>query len=538
MSIINRIEAASYELMAPEKDALLDETKKLDQKIIDTSPLQKAVDKLTLKIQESRTWKERTILNEQLDELTELNILYSRFKIENITKNTKIKLKKLFEWVTWQINLESNKINDDNNLIERILEKEEELLDDTIDMVSPNTIRDTVEKYVNIEWVMESMYPQQYQEFFDIFTLTYIDYVENLISRKINKSEKNILIENKWLYITQKDFNKFTLKLLENLKKIKIDLNFNMSIKLIELPIEKDIVTINLEKIQKGNEEDSKKENERIRLNEEKEKKGNEERIRLENIETKINNGDDKLSTKQRMDFYRDTFNTKKYDKYFQAVIEKLEWTKINVNNKEITITKKYIKENYNSLLQNIKTYNLMLIETESDWKPNSKNWDSSAQWLWQWLNENWKKSKEYIYDSKWHTKKPTEKDKTFKERTVWNTSSLWTTLKYIKNNFEDVVKNDVKSFMPKSFNSKIKLNPTELNIDEQLRLLILWTLSNPRKVNKKWINTYLSKALTGDIQKMEETYKLFHHTNPDKKTLDRIKEIFPKYKKDIINIK
>ena len=248
MTIWDKLNAMRYDLIAPKEDALLNESKNLDEKISDTSPLQKAVSKLSAKIQESKTWEERYVLEKQLNELEEIYILYQKYERKNVTNKTKIELNNLFEWITQQINLKENTINDDNERIEELLENEEERLEDTIDIIWNLTIRDIVEKYIDIDWVMESLSPKEYQEFFDIFTITYIDYIENLTKNRLSKNNEKTLIETDWIFIKENDIQDFIRNLINNLKNKKIDLDFNMEIKLKTSNIKKNIITINLKK--------------------------------------------------------------------------------------------------------------------------------------------------------------------------------------------------------------------------------------------------------------------------------------------------
>jgi hypothetical protein len=57
----------------------------------------------------------------------------------------------LISGISSQINLERNRISDDSNKLESIIKTENEKLEDTLDIISANTIRDTVENSIDIK---------------------------------------------------------------------------------------------------------------------------------------------------------------------------------------------------------------------------------------------------------------------------------------------------------------------------------------------------------------------------------------------------
>lgn len=244
------------------------------------------------------------------------------------------------------------------------------------------------------------------------------------------------------------------------------------------------------------------------------------------------------LSTKERMEYISKLVELKEFDDYFSAVIEKLEWKTIYLqNNKKVKITKKYIKENRKTLTENLKKIILLIIEIESNWYYKAKNKVSSAEWLWQWLTWNWKFSNEYMYNWKWYNQIKKWK-KYSSKRTVWLTSSFWTTLKNIRNNYPDDLLDNLW-FIPNSFNKKVDFSPRSLNLREQIKLLVLDLWSNGKKVKNRlwngvWIEDYLWTALLWNKWATKEIYKIFHHTDPDKNTLDRIDSIISKYDQNL----
>ena len=530
MTIGDKLNAMRYDLIAPKEDALLNESKNLDEKISDTSPLQKAVSKLSAKIQESKTWEERYVLEKQLNELEEIYILYQKYERKNVTNKTKLELNNLFEWITKQINLKENTINDDNEKIEELLEKEEERLEDTIDLIGNLTIRDIVEKYIDIDWVMESLSPKEYQEFFDIFTITYINHLDK---NKDKKQDKEI-IENDWFYLDNNDALDFIHSLIKNINSnnSKINTNFNFTIKLNKDWYEKTL-DANLKIIEKELEEFEEKNNTKIK--ETKSKK-------IISKKPHYNNWVEKKTTLKRMKDIETLLDNDNINPFLESVVKKFEWKTIYLwKNKKIELDEKYINQNKEKIYENLKTLVLLIIEIESDWNPKAKNKYSSASWLWQWLVWNWKNNTEYMYNWKWY---PREKkgEKNDWKRKVWLTSSFETILKNIKHKYPDNVIAKI-DFMPDNFKEKTNINPLTLTIEEQLTILILDLWSNNKTIKnilweKVWINEYLWKALLWDEIAMQKIYKKFHHTAPTENTLKRINNIIPKYRQQLIALK
>lgn len=514
---------AYYEIISPEKDELLSMSEKLDKKINNNSPLQKSIDKINKKIKESKTWIERDILEEQINELEKINEFYTNSLKKNITKNTKNKIFSLINDLDEQINLKENIINDDYQKLKQIINTEENKLKDTIDIISANTIRDTVENNINILWIKESITSEKYQEFFDIATVTYIDFLEKITQKKLTKAEENWIINNDWLYLDKEELQIFIWELFNKVKEKEIDFDFQIKLKkweyektfLVNLKEYKDIL-------------DKKNKNEEIK-----------EKIRSEKIKEKLKtkkfeDNMDNLSTKERMDYIEKILDNEEFQPFLLWVINKIEWKTIYLqNNKKIRLTKDYIEKNYDDLSKNLKSLILLIIEIESNWYSKAQNPISSAEWLWQWLSWNWRMSTEYMYNKKWYTKKLKNR-KTEWVRNVWLTSSFETTLRNIKNSYPDKLLENL-DFIPDKFNKKLKLRPIDLDLREQIKLLILDLWSNPKKVrnwtwNLIWIKDYLWTAILWNKWAASEIYKIFHHTSPDKNTLDRINEIIWKY--------
>jgi hypothetical protein len=235
----NKIEAAWHELISLEKEELLKKWEDLDLKINDSSPLQLAIENLNTKIEESRTWIERTILEKQIKELEKLNKLYQEYLKKNLNISTKNQLNQLFTSITWQVNLKENRIWDETIKISNIIQEHDDLFEDTIDFIWDNTIRDTVENFIDIKWELESLPIQSYQEFFNIVAVSYIEYLEVYKGSKLTTKELDSIIQLSWFYIhgenlsnIQNELDYFQYILLGKLEKRKINLDFNFILKI------------------------------------------------------------------------------------------------------------------------------------------------------------------------------------------------------------------------------------------------------------------------------------------------------------------
>ena len=535
MGIKNKLENAYYEIVAPEKQELIDDANLLDEKIDDSSPLQKAIINLKTKIENSQTWKQREILEKQLKQLEQLETSYKKYISTNLTKKTKEKLSFLFNWIKDQININKEEISDDLEKINKLLEQEKEILEDTIDIINNWTIRDQVENYIDILNIRESISPQKYQDFFDIATIEYINILENRIKRKLNKTEINYILKQKWLLI-----NKTEAKILEEkvASKIPKDYKFKYKIKLF------DWNTMELNSKIKTKENQNNIDINELFKQTEKEKKKNKkivDNISIDNYEN--------LSTNEKMKKIEEILNNQKYEKFLLEVVNKLENKVISTNNNKIKLTKEFLNKHKKELLNNLKVMILMIIHIESDWVYKAKNIEwSSWKWLGQWLDWNWWYSKEYMFNKKWYTKKQlklkfNKKDLSkFKNRTVWNTNSFETTLKWIYKWYPDNLLNKLDFKIPKKYNKPIELSPIDLDLEQQIQLLILDIGINWKTVKNKlwqsvWIKDFIWTALLWNTWAVKEIYKIFHHTKPNKKTIERIKNISPRYTKKLIKL-
>jgi len=211
-----------------------------------------------------------------------------------------------------------------------------------------------------------------------------------------------------------------------------------------------------------------------------------------------------RLEYKKRMKIIKETLEKdSEIKKAINCVLDNITGTTIYINHKKITFTKKFIKKNYNTLRENLIQLILFIVDIESKGDPLAKNKEgSSARWLWQWLTKNW--HREY---HNW--------------KKIWKTSSWETTLNeiwlsYKKNNLPKI-----KNFQWKFITHPLQLTPTKLNWKDQLKILIL---SLGKKNNK--FKEYVATALTWNIWAIEQIYKKFHHTHPNKATKKLIKAI------------
>lgn len=510
MSFEDKLINAWYELIAPEKEELLSDLKTLEEKD-NFSYLQKSIDILWEKINESNNWKEKYILESQLKELEKLNKLYEEFKEINLTNTTKNKLNQLIKDISLQINKNKNIINDDVENIEKLLNEEKNKLSDTFDIINAWTIRDTVENNIDIIWINESIPREDYQEFFDIFTLEYINHIEN--TKKIDNKILDQIIKNDWLYFEKEEFKDFLEWFLEKAKWY----NFNIKINLNK-DWKKEKILINLKEY-------------RNYFNIKKERETRESR--LEQMKQIIEDNIEKLSTKERMFHIETTLNEKWFDIYYDEVLDYLKNTTIYLTDSKIKLNKDFIEKNKDKILNNLKVLTSLIIEIECDWNHKAIN-KSSAEWLWQWLTNDWRYSNEYMYNRVWSSKKIKWK-KMSKTRKVRLTSSFETDLRSIRKIYNDSKILEELSFIPKSYNWKIDLRPWDLNIRQQIKILILrFIINNKTTINSAWYKVsqkdYLATSMIWNKWAVKEIYKIFHHTNPDKNTLDRIESLTEKY--------
>jgi len=540
-----KLEAAWYELIAPEKQELFSESNILQNNSIKNSPIQWAIINLNKKINQSKTWKERYILEKQIKQLIKLQKLYREYIKTNITNNTKKEINQIFLSIKNQIELQkNNKLSNDYQIINSKLKKEKQQLKDTIDIFSYWTIRDLVEDNIDIIWIRESISPQKYQDFFDMITIEYINFLEKIQKEKYNY--KNIL-KQKWFLLTKKQLQNF-IYIISN----KTKYNFSFTINIIENnKIKKYTIDLKLFKKEKDNEK--KEENKEIDVNQLfKETIFSKNDIKTKKRKIKVDNYE-KLSTKEKMKKIEEILNNPQNEKFLLAVINKLENKIISVNHKKIKLSKEFINKHKIEFLNNFKKIILMIIHIESDWNYKAKNIQKSSwKWLGQWLDWNWHFSTEYFYKRKWYTKYKIDKFKkekklkininNLKKRKAWNTSSFETSLKNIYFNYPDKLLNTLNFNIPKNYNKKLKISPIDLTLEQQIQLLILDIWSNTKKVKNKlwqkvWIKDYIWTALLWNIWAVKEIYKIFHHTKPDIKTLNRIKNISPQYTKNLIKL-
>lgn len=221
------------------------------------------------------------------------------------------------------------------------------------------------------------------------------------------------------------------------------------------------------------------------------------------------------------------------FDSYLSAVISKLEGKVIPLEWKKTTFDRDYIMEHNHELKENLKKLVLMIIHMETDGNIFAVNPTTWASWLGQWLTWNGKYKKEYMYNGRYRQNKIAGR-KPSKIINRRRTNSLETRLKNIKNSYN----NDTIAaldFIPNTFSKPSHLHPSDLSIDEQIKLIILDLGSHNKKVRGKGIQDYLGTALLGSSWASKKIYEIFHHTAPDKSTKIRISKITPQYTGDLI---
>jgi len=145
------------------------------------------------------------------------------------------------------------------------------------------------------------------------------------------------------------------------------------------------------------------------------------------------------------------------------------------------------------------------------------------------------------MYNRKWYSKRIKWK-KPSKIRKIWKTSSFQTSLRNIRNNYPKNILKKLGFNIPYKFNKDNYLLPSQLNLEQQLKLLILDIGTNTKKVknwnwNLVWIKGFLWTALLWNKWAIKKIYEIFHHTKPDRKTKERIKKIIPKYYNKLIQV-
>lgn len=535
MWFINKIENAWYEIISPEKDELINDLENLKQNW-NFLIFEDTIRKLNTKIEKSTNWKQRYFLEKQLEELKKIKDIYNESKNINITNNTKKEIENLINWLEWQISLQNNNIGDDKEKIKTILNNEKTRLNDNFDLFGIKNIRDRVESSIDIIWTIESIPFKEHQDFFDIFTTEYINFIEKRLNKKLEQAEEKYLIKNNWLFLDKYELDLF----FKNFLNKNTNYNFDLEIKLeknwtkekVKVDIKKYIKLIKEEKTKKmkQNREIKEEKTEKIKQNRE-----IKEKQKIKEMEEIFENNIEKFIVKERMSYIDNILNKEGFDIYYDEVLKFLENTTINLKNKKIKLTSEFIEDNKEKLIKNIKTLTSLIIEIESDWSQKAKNEDSSATWLWQWLIDDWKESKEYMYNRKWYANKLKWKEPTT-TRTVRLTSSFETDLKSIKREFNNSeILEELDFIKDLDFNSKIPLTPNDLSFKQQIKILILRFIIN-NKENKNWAwykvskKDYLSTAIIWNTRWIKQLYKKFHHTNTKKDTDKRVEELIKKY--------
>lgn len=198
----------------------------------------------------------------------------------------------------------------------------------------------------------------------------------------------------------------------------------------------------------------------------------------------------------------------------------KLKWIVLNLpDRKKLKLTDKYIARNKEDILHNLKIFFLSLIDMESKWYYKAENPYSSASWYWQWLTDNWKKLEDW---SRWTSSLETLLNKTRRLRI--NKSISDSALKYI----DDITPENL-------ITEHISSKWMDYSKEQQIKLLIVDIFTNWKKVeNSKWyanpIDNYIWLASIWNTRWMKNAYYEFHHTDPSAKDKQNFDSIFRKY--------
>ena len=264
----------------------------------------------------------------------------------------------------------------------------------------------------------------------------------------------------------------------------------------------------------------------------------NHENIVFKNINNKKLS---ELPTKKRLEIINQYLNSNELNPTFEAIFKRFSNKKLviveNKNWKKIKKIKfsNIVEKHKEQVKKNIITLALLIMHIESDGDPLAKNKNSSAKWLGQWLNWNWKEVFLYYHNWKYYPKKyfikkhiplPEKKNK------FYALSSWETTLNKIIKNYKNP--KQLIQLLPEKAISKIKDNfpnlkdPTKIDWKDQIKILLL---SMPY--------TDIQSFLLWNIWNHYGALKLYekHHTNPKADTKKRIANISPIYLKKLTKI-
>ena len=224
-------------------------------------------------------------------------------------------------------------------------------------------------------------------------------------------------------------------------------------------------------------------------------------------------------------------------------------------------IDAEFIADKKDDIILNLKALCLLFVEIESDnWNPNSwnLNW-SSAKWLYQFLTKDWMYTTEYFDKKKWVYKIKSwhqKWEKIWKKRLARNTSSYETALNKIpiliywlkksdNNNIFVIQILEKLFFKATGFKSVSRINkklpdsflPTKLSSEEQTILFLVNSFESWKVVNNNEIKDYMWLVILWNIWWNEKLYEIFHHTAPDKSTINLMKRSVALHKNNFKNI-
>ncbi len=433
--VLNAIEDAFYEVASDTEKELYEKVKELSK--INDRFFDESINILIKQIKNSPSWKQRDLLENQINELKKINKLYKEFKKVKMTRKTNTELSSLFNEVLTEIR-DFREIENEREEIEEKFEKEKEKLKDK---VIDWSYRDLVEKSIDIKVLyLESINEtKQIEDFYNLFTIEYINLLDKKGKWKDFPDESNF---NDWLNLSEPDLIYIVNIVIKKLDLINKQPDFNE----IEFRINWWTKIISIDEI----------------INKEKEE-NNKEKLKTEIIKdyfslidlfkkndfkwlySGINNSLSKdwkdsieLFRKKTISFSREEVFTLLKDAY-----KKDSWNKENLfllvpfleiywlwketlktldywlenyilwgivtlpdekrKYKKIKFTKEFIEKNKNTMLENLKVFFSYLMVIETSWWRLDMESSAWAKWVVQFMDwyKNWKKIKNWQWSFK-----------------------------------------------------------------------------------------------------------------------------------------
>ncbi len=213
---------------------------------------------------------------------------------------------------------------------------------------------------------------------------------------------------------------------------------------------------------------------------------------------------------------------------YLDLFSEKVIWTVVKLEWKEIKITKNFIETHKNDILNNLLVFNKIIVWIESEWiNQDNKNW-SWAKWYFQYKTNNWATDRSKAeYDSF-----ETALRRNYRYLSWINPAKIW------KEKLKKHAK--VPDWIVDAYNHW-HFDPKELSVIKQNNMFIIDLFEN-WKIIRNWknkqyrnrIKDYMWLVWIWNLWSVEKFYNLFHHTAPDKATRRRMRFYKRKYSKEL----